>query len=322
MNMLICSVGRRVQLIDHFRKEFHFVGGKVLAVDCDPTAPALYHADWFEIVPRIDHPDYLSTIITLCAKYKIDGILSLIDPELAILANHREELERNGVRLIQSNKPVIDICFDKFKTHQFLKEHQMPTIPTYVDYEKVYEGIKTGELTFPVIVKPKNGSASTGVKKLEHLGEMEEFLSCHEDYIVQPFMSGNEYCVECYIDLQTGDVTRFFSKRKFNMRAGETDKSVVVKDAHLEALTYSLIQSLKPSGPIDIDFFKTEEGYVISEINPRFGGGYPYAYAMGQNFIVDIIHNLRGESNPPYEKYSGKYEEGKTMVRYDQFIVL
>ncbi|MEH7331275.1 carbamoylphosphate synthase large subunit, partial [Neobacillus drentensis] len=92
MNILICSVGRRVKLVEYFKKEVHELNGKVIAVDCDITAPALHHADVFEIVPRIDHPDYIPRIKELCYKYKINGVLSLIDPELPLLASYKGEL--------------------------------------------------------------------------------------------------------------------------------------------------------------------------------------------------------------------------------------
>ncbi len=322
MNILICSVGRRVQLINYFKEELNKIDGKVIAVDCDITAPALHHADIFEIVPRIDHPEYIQNIKDICHKYNVKGVLSLIDPELSLLTFHKEEFRKEGIQIIISDKKAIDICFDKYLTYQFLKEHQLPSIPTYIELEEVLKELHVGNLQFPLMVKLKNGSGSNGIHKVTNSFELESLLNSNHDYIVQPFMQGSEYCVECYIDLISKKTTNFFSKRKLNMRAGETDKSVVVKDPILHILTKKLITALGPVGPVDIDFFKTEEGYVISEINPRFGGGYPYAYQMGQNFIKAIISNLMGFSNETYVNYIGEYEEGETMVRYDQFVVL
>ena len=322
MNILITSVGRRVQLMNCFKKEFNQLGGKVVAVDCDPTAPALYHANHFEIVPRIDHPEYISVIKDICKNYEIKAILSLIDPELTLLASHKEEFEKDGIRVLVSDKSVIDICYDKFATYEFLQENGLPFVPTYTDLKMVIEELNKGSLEFPLIVKPRNGSASIGVQKIMNLDDLQSFMIVHHDFIVQPLMNGNEYCVEVYIDLLNRQISNFFSKRKFNMRAGETDKSIVVKDSKLEHLIDNLIQALQPTGPVDVDFFETKDGYVISEINPRLGGGYPYAYEMGHNFINCIINNLQGITNLPYERHIGDYEEGKTMVRYDQFVVL
>ena len=61
MNILICSAGRRVKLVKYFKDELLKIGGKVVAADCDSSAPALYFADSAEIVPRITDREYLQT---------------------------------------------------------------------------------------------------------------------------------------------------------------------------------------------------------------------------------------------------------------------
>lgn len=322
MNILISSVGRRVQLISCFKKEINKVGGSIVALDCDQTAPALYHADAYEVIPRIDDPAYFSVMVEICRRYDISAILTLIDPELSILAGLKPEFEKAGVTVITCDKEAVEICFDKMKTFQFLRENRMNGIPTYGDIGKVRMEIAAEKLHFPLIVKPRKGSGSNGVNKVENMEELFKVWNETNDPIIQPFMSGKEYCVECYVDLLTNETVNFFSKRKINMRAGETDKSVVVRDPELQDISEKLVSVLKAAGPIDIDFFKTENGYAISEINPRFGGGYPYAYEMGVNFIQNIIHNLQGKSNKPYVKYTGGYMEKETLVRYDHFVVL
>ncbi|MEH7250432.1 carbamoylphosphate synthase large subunit, partial [Neobacillus niacini] len=126
MNILICSVGRRVKLIEYFKKELQKFNGMVIAVDCDPTAAALYHADKYEVIPRINHPEYIYYIKNLCKKYKISAVLSLIDPELTLLASYKEEFEKDDIRLIVSEKKVVDICSDKYLTYKFLLENEIP----------------------------------------------------------------------------------------------------------------------------------------------------------------------------------------------------
>lgn len=319
MNILICSVGRRVKLIEYFKKELNVLGGKVIAVDCDPTAPALYHADEFEIVPRINHPDYIKIIRQLCIQYNIKGILSLIDPELSLLASYKEVFENEGIRVIVSQQNVVDLCYDKYRTSQFLQANLLPFVPTYNDLNSVVEGLNAGKLDFPLIVKPRFGSASIGIHRVKSMKELRMFQNQSQEWVVQPLIEGEEYGCDCYIDFISGAATNIFMKRKITMRAGETDKSIAVKDPALKQIIERLISVLKPSGPIDVDCFKTNQGYLISEINPRFGGGYLHAHEMGQNFVKNIISNLNGVPN---EKRIGDYQEGTTLVKYDHFIVL
>ncbi|GIN20934.1 MAG TPA: carbamoylphosphate synthase large subunit [Bacillus bacterium] len=318
MNILICSVGRRVKLIQYFKEELHKVGGKVVAVDCDQTAAALHHADMFEIVPRIDHPDYIPYLKKLCEKYNIKGVLSLIDPELSLLAHVKEEFENDGIKIVVPDKRVVDICYDKYRTYEFLLANDIPPVPTYIDINDLKNDLNHKKIQFPLIIKPRNGSASIGIYKVNCIEELEPFKAEHQDYIFQPYMGREEFGADCYIDLLSKEATNVFLKRKLNMRAGETDKSIAIKDPMLKQVVERLIVALRPVGPIDIDFFRTENGYSVSEINPRFGGGYLHAHEMGQNFVENIINNIRGETN----SIAGEYEEGSTMVKYDHVMVI
>jgi carbamoyl-phosphate synthase large subunit len=318
MNILICSVGRRVKLVEYFRAELQKMNGKLIAVDCDPTAAALYHANIFEIVPRIDDPTYIYHIKKLCKKYNVKAVLSLIDPELTILASVKDEFENDDIQIIVSEREVIDICFNKYLTYQFLHEIGIPTVPTYCDMDQVIKDLEYGIIDFPLIVKPRNGSASLGIQKVFTVKELKALNKSYYDFIVQPFIVGEEYGVDCYIDMLSKETTNIFIKKKLKMRAGETDKSISIIDLELKLLIEKLVHVIKPIGPIDIDCFKTNDGYLISEINPRFGGGYPHAHEMGQNFVCNIINNLKGIHN---EKYSSDYETGKTMVKFDDLLI-
>ena len=319
MNILICSAGRRAKLVEYFKEELHKVNGKVIAVDCDPTASALYHADFYEVVPRIDDPNYIHSLIELCKIYQVKGILSLIDPELTVLAHHKEEFEKHSVQVIVSDKRVVDICFDKYQTYTFLKENGLPCVPTYQDLGRAVEALEANELAFPLIVKPRTGSASIGINKVTTVQELMMYQDKAEEIVVQPFIAGEEFGIDCYVDLINHNATNIFMKRKISMRSGETDKSISFKDPVLRELIETFVESLKPKGPIDIDCFKTETGYMISEINPRFGGGYLHAHVSGQNFVENIVNNLSGNSNIPN---NSEYEEGKRLVKFDSFIVI
>ncbi|WP_449536930.1 ATP-grasp domain-containing protein [Ferdinandcohnia sp. Marseille-Q9671] len=319
MNILICSAGRRVKLVSYFKEELAQIGGNVVAVDCDNKAPALYFADAYEIVPRIDQPEYLQTIKDICRRYKIDAVLSLIDPELTLLASHKSEFENENIKAIISNCDVVDICYDKYLTSTFLQSNQLPFINSYIDIEEVERDLENERIHFPLILKPRKGSASLGIHKINSFKELHALFKANDDIVIQPFVEGEEYGVDCYIDLLNNHVTNIFIKRKIRMRAGETDKSMAVKDEELFNIVERLIDALGPIGPIDIDCFKTTSGYLISEINPRFGGGYPHAHELGQNFLKNIINNLKGIPN---QSVVGNYEEGSILIKFDSHQII
>lgn len=319
MNILLCSVGRRVKLVQYFKEELEKIGGKVIAVDCDSTAPALHFADYSEKVPPIKDIFYIQAIKQICQKYNIQAVLSLIDPELSLLADYIDEFEKMHIKVIVSNKDVINTCFDKYLTYKFLQNNRIQGVPTYLYRKEILEEIEKGHHQFPLIVKPRRGSASFNISKINSYEELNAIWKDSEDLVIQPFIDTAEYGVDCFVDLLNDQMTNIFCKRKIKMRAGETDKSIAEYDPILIQLIESLIDRLKPNGPIDIDCFKTEQGYLISEINPRFGGGYPHAHEMGENFVKNIINNLNGNPN---KRSIGKYQIGTIMIKFDEVSII
>ena len=102
------------------------------------------------------------------------------------------------------------------------------------------------------------------------------------------------------------------------MRAGETDKAVSFKEPKLFALIEKFIQQSGYRGQIDIDLFEVDGEYYISEVNPRFGGGYPHAYECGLDSMQCIINNLYGHANEPQ---IGAYDSGIYMFKYNDIMI-
>lgn len=320
MNILICSAGRRTKIVQYFKKALQSGNGQVIATDCDKNAPALYYADGFELIPRIDSADYLNSILSLCEKYNITAIISLIDPELEVLAENKSKFDDIDVKLILSPLETIQYTFDKQATYDYLSKLAIPAVPTYSILDEVEVLLNNQEMTFPLVVKPGKGSASIGIKIVASLNELKYIFSQEEDLIIQPFYKEREYGIDVYVDMIDGNLTDMFIKEKIKMRSGETDKSVSIYNEEIEMLVKDLITKSNFKGPIDIDCFLYEGKYYISEINPRFGGGYPHAYETGCDFMGYIVANLQGKTNHEYSGY--QYEEGYVMMKYDDVVLV
>ena len=102
------------------------------------------------------------------------------------------------------------------------------------------------------------------------------------------------------------------------MRAGETDKAVSFKDERLFELIKDFVSKAGYRGQIDIDIFDIEGEYYISEVNPRFGGGYPHAYECGCNHMKLICDNLEGKIN---SNTIGEYKSGIYMMKYNEICI-
>lgn len=317
MNILILSAGTRNKVVQYFKQELQG-RGRVIATDCSNLGPAVYEADDFYLVPRISAPDYLDVILEICRKEKIDGVFSLIDPELSLLARERERFLAVGTTPIISGYELVETCFDKFKMYEMLGRMGIPTARCFLTIQEFEEARQRGEIDYPVFVKPVKGSASLHINRVESREELEVLFGRHEDLMIQEFMDGREFGADVYVDMHTGQCTDIFVKKKIRMRAGETDKSVSFRDPVLFAMIQEFVENCGFCGMIDIDIFRIGETYYISEVNPRFGGGYPHAYACGVNLPARVIRNLEGESGDPS---IGAYEEGICMMKYNEIMI-
>lgn len=318
MNILFCSVGRRCELLKDFRAT---LGDKVKIVvtDNSPYAPALAFADVSYKVPLIKDPSYIPMILDICKKEKINAITTLIDPEIAILAEHREEFEAIGVVVLAPYKETAALCFDKYEMSRYLEEKGIPTVKTYGcfdDFKKAYEA---GEIQIPVFVKPRTGSGSVGARRVDTYEMLEEVMAMDPSLIIQELMTGTDMDADIYVDTKSHKPVAIFSKRKLSTTIGGANKTISFKDPALFEFVKKAIEVFQFQGPLDMDLFYQDGQYYLSEINPRFGGAYLHAYGAGVDFPKMIYRNV--EEQEENQEEIGCYEEDVVMMMYDSVVI-
>lgn len=317
MNILILSAGTRNKIVQYFKRAIGG-NGNVIATDMSELAPAVYEADRFYKVPRMTDEGYIDVIFDICKKEKINGVLTLIDPELSLLAKHKEEFAQLGVTVIGSSYALCERALDKMEMYTWLSEHGYRCARSYVDKEAFYADVDAGVLTYPVFVKPVRGSASIAISKVYDKETVELLFAHNDNLMIQEFLDGQEIGADVYIDMVSGEVVSIFTKKKIVMRAGETDKAVSFKDEKLFALIERFAKESGWAGQIDIDIFDVNGAYYISEVNPRFGGGYPHAYECGCDHMTMILNNLMGSAN---ECRIGNYDNDIFMMKYNEVMI-
>jgi carbamoyl-phosphate synthase large subunit len=317
INILILSAGTRNKVVQYFRKAMEG-RGNVVATDMSELAPAIYEADKYYIVPRMTDPGYLEVILDICRKEEISGVLSLIDPELSLLAENEDRFQAVGTQVIGSSYELCERSLDKFRMYGWLVEHGYRCAKSYMDAERFFADVDAGAISYPVFVKPARGSASIAISKVYDKETVELLLAHDEGLMIQEFLDGQEIGADVYIDMISGKIVSAFTKKKIKMRAGETDKAVSFKEDKLFELIERFVKEAGYRGQIDIDIFEIGGEYFISEVNPRFGGGYPHAYECGCDHMELIVNNLRGVAN---ERRVGAYEEGICMMKYNEVMI-
>jgi ATP-grasp domain protein len=317
MNILILSAGTRNKIVEYFVKTL--VGkGKVIATDMSNLAPAIYEADKYYIVPSMTDAGYIDTVIDICKKEDIKGVLSLIDPELSLLAKNKEKFEEIGAKIIGSSYELCEMSLDKYQMYSWLQGKGYNCAKSYIDKEEFYNAVESGEMTYPVFVKPARGSASISISKAYDKESIEILFSHNDGLMIQEYLHGQEIGADVYIDMISGEIVSIFTKKKIKMRAGETDKAVSFKDDRLFNLIKDFVSKAGYRGQIDIDIFDIDGEYYISEVNPRFGGGYPHAYECGCDHMKLIYNNLEGKIN---SSTIGEYKSNIYMMKYNEICI-
>lgn len=318
MNILFCSVGRRAELLKDFRMTMG-KEGRIVATDSSCTAPGLYFADKYYTVPLISDHKYLDEILRICQKENIRVITTCIDPEIAVLAQHRADFEKLGILVLVPDEKTAKICFDKYDMYCYLKKCGVPTVETYSNLDEFEKDYKKGKILFPVFVKPRTGSGSVGARKIETIEQLRTAIQEDPSIIIQEYMGDAEDIdVDVYVDAISHEMVSTFSKRKLEKRIGGASKTISFKDEALITFLQDALKYFAFYGPIDVDIFQRNGQYYLSEINPRFGGAYLHAYGAGVDFVRLIQNNVEGNINTPRFQ---EYEEGIAMMMYDSVVI-
>lgn len=317
-NILFCSVGRRARLLMDFRESMRGCG-KIVATDLSPVAPALFFADETYLVPRITDHNYFEIILDICNKSSIKAITTLIDPEIEILAKNRFVLLDKGVLPLCPADWTAHLCFDKYEMFKHLRSKGVRTVLTYNTLESFKAGLSSGEISFPVFMKPISGSGSVGIGRCETIEDVEDKWNDGQfNYIIQELMTGGDCDADVYVDCISHKPVSIFSKKKIESRIGGASKTISYKDPKLFSFVEEVCSTLELNGPCDMDFFIKDGEYYLSEINPRFGGAYLHAYGAGVDFIQLIMNNIDGIEN---QSIIGRYDEDIVMMMYDDVVI-
>lgn len=304
MNILLTSVGRRNYLVQYFRKALGD-RGSVLAADVDPTAPGLTEADEAYVIPRFDAPEYTQALIDLTKRLKVRLLIPLNDYEIPVLARNADRFGDTGTLVVVPTAKKVEIALDKWNMFRALCNWGVPTPRTVLGLEGALQVLGDGALRMPVVVKPRSGSGSMHIRIVESVDELR--WACEdagfgrpENAVVQERIEGIEYGLDVVNNL-TGIYECTLAKRKLGMRAGETDRAITVIDDGLERIGKRLGERLQHLGCLDVDVLVTEQESFVIDMNPRFGGGYPFSHLAGAD--IPAAYVAWAEGKPPRKEW-------------------
>ena len=306
MNILFSSSGRRSYLINFFKEVAKEYGLKIFATNNKIAASSLYFADEYFKAPPILDSNYVTFLLNLCTKKKIKLLIPLYDLDVLVLSQHKIDFERIGTKLMVVDNEVAKFCNDKYELQLILSKNKFNSIPCLLNNERLKSKVKKSPFKFPLIIKPRNGMGSIGVFNVENENELDIFIKkCQQEIfkseinssfknkvLIQNQIYGVEFGLDIINNLE-GVFQTTIVKKKLEMRSGETDKAEVVENKGLFELGKKISKLIKHPGIIDVDVIVDESGNpFIIDINPRFGGGYPFTHIANVNLPLAIINWL------------------------------
>ena len=310
--ILFTGVGRRVELMQAFRQAANDLNlaVKLYGADMDETAPALVFCDYQRNVCSMRDKEYITQLLNICQADQIDLLIPTIDTDLQVLSQNEERFAAIGTKVLVSKPDKISVCRDKNQTGAFLESCGLKEPETVNDYRS-YLGM------YPCFIKPKDGSSSINAFKVKDESELKVYAEKIKDYIVQPFIEGQEYTVDIFCDYE-GNPIYITPRIRLSVRSGEVLKTKIAMDERIIRECEQLISKFKPCGPLTVQLIRqnvTGEDYYI-EINPRFGGGAPLSMKAGARSAEAVLKILSGQT----AGYMDEIDDGAVYSRFDQSV--
>lgn len=282
MKILLTNIGRRTYLLDYLcdlKKKYKRI--KIFVSDSNINAAGM---NWGKNIITIKTPQakdtkkYLSKIKKTCIQYKIDLVIPISDRDLSILSLHEQSFKKIKTKLLISSNKVIKICNNKLLTHNFCKKNNINT-----------PEIKTDNVDYSFILKPIYGSGSKNIIYKREIYKKTKINN--KKFFYQKKISGQEYGLDILNDFE-GRYVSCCIKKKLLIRSGETDQAEIIFNNELVNLAKKISKNLKHIGNLDCDVIKSKNKKIfVIDLNPRFGGGYPFTHKYGYNYLKFMLED-------------------------------
>jgi carbamoyl-phosphate synthase large subunit len=315
-NILISCAGRRVSLIEAFKKELKALIPKALVFASDGNiemSAACWRADKAFKIGKFEEANYIDDLIELCLGNDIGVIIPTLDTELLLLSKNENRLKENGIIPIIPDYEFICKCRNKVLTQDIFKNCNIayPEIYTKDNYK------------FPFFIKPIDGSLSKDNFVINSTNDLSDNYFLNDKLIFMELIkkeTHDEYTVDMYYDKE-GFLKCLCPRKRIEIRGGEISKGITDKSDVFNSLRENMNHMYGVRGPINTQvFFNPDSKQIIGiEINPRFGGGYPLSYFAGANFpkfiIEEYLLDRKIEEN-------SDWDDKVLMLRYDAEVII
>lgn len=271
---------------------------EILGLDSSSDCAAYHLCDKFQIMPRVDSGSYISSLKSALSNHKIELLIPGIDSELEVLSKYRDEIEQDTpTSILLCDDSSLRKCVDKLETASWLSELGLPalhTIPASVIPECEPDKFVLSEFSekFPIVLKPRKGHGSQGIRYVNNRDELKNHLSTLTvDDCLQEYAAGDEITCGLLFDKQGNLADSLAMKR--TLKDGRTVSASVYEDSQLDDFIKLFSDKTKLIGPINLQLRIDKNGApFVFEINPRLSGSTLMRIAIGFNDPARIVEHF------------------------------
>lgn len=307
--ILILSAGRRVSLVRAFQAAANPHGLTVVTADMHPHMSSACHvAEKTVVLPHVTDLGYPDALLDYCRINTVCLIVPTIDTELAMLSALRPQLLSLGCIAVVSDEPLIATCRDKRKTAVFFQTMGLVSPQIYAP----------NALSYPTLVKPYDGSLSTGISVLRSEQDYTAAVKGNPKNIFCQYLDPSEhdeYTCDAYFNAN-GVICCVVPRLRIEVRGGEVSKGRTERNNIVPYLfeKLSLLEGARGCLTIQIMRHRETGELFLIEINPRFGGGYPLTAQSGASYHSWLIAEyILGHQISKSDDWADQL----TMLRYD-----
>ncbi|WP_424017671.1 ATP-grasp domain-containing protein [Halorientalis pallida] len=275
---------------------------RTVSTDIDDLSPGLHLADAGYIVPPFDDDEYMASILHIVETEDIDVVVPSLDPILKRFANTKDRFREVGARVMISPPETLTVTQDKWKTYERLGD-TLPFPDSWIDIANV-------DPSDELFIKPRTGSGSEGIHEITSRRDLEFYFERVTDPIVQEYLPGPEYTIDCLTD-GSGDLLACVPRKRLDITSGISTKVEVVDDPALVDIARGVADELEFVGPFFVQVKADDDGDPrITEVGARTAG------TMCREFVTPslqylAVQQLLGGSVPEPE-----VEFGRRLSRY------
>ncbi|WP_147804670.1 ATP-grasp domain-containing protein [Alkalicoccus halolimnae] len=308
MNILLTSTARRNDFIQFFREAYKKlnISGQIIVCDPEYNAPSLQMGDISYVTPHYSDPGYVHTLLNICEKHNVQGVFPLNDLEVCSLSQRKPDFENRGIQVFVTDPVTINKIRDKGNYEEIMGALGISVPRTFTSLISAEKALHNGYAQFPLILKPRNGSASVGI---EYANSMEELKYAYlhviekislaaistvtkvkpeKNVLIQEVIGGDKYSVDIFNDLE-GRYLSHFIRKQLMMRGGDVDRCITCDHEKLGKMAELIGERLGHVGYLNMDVYDNGENYYVIDINPRIGGGYSFSHKAGADIPAAVL---------------------------------